>query len=145
MNEAGLWTVSGGNEVHLSQPIVLPFVVIDAGRSPVFIGAKPRAADDFQQPAVRAKRPDVFTLVWPRTRPDRPAIKDLRKVRAAISRVNDRRCRATRPATHHRNCVMTCEVDAFFLKLLTDASAKHARHAMTAQIQRRGLTCVDVS
>jgi len=130
--------------VHLSQPIVLPFVVIDAGRSPFFVCTQPRRSKNLQQPAVGSKGSHVFTFVGIPAGSDRPAVKNLRKVRAAISRVHDSRCRATRPATHHCNCVMTGEVDAFFLKLLADARAKHARHPMTAQIQRRGLTGMDV-
>src|SRR5687767_6133459 len=124
MNEDGLWTLSTGNKVHLPKLIILPFVVIDARRSPFFIGAKPRATDDFQQPAVRAKRAHVFTFVGPRARPDRPSVEDLREIGTAISRVNDRGCRTTGATTHDRNCVMTGEVDAFFLKLLANASAK---------------------
>src|SRR5688572_27001929 len=144
MNEGGLRTISSGNEVHLSQSIVLPFVVIDAGRSPFFVCPKARRPKNLQQPAVGAKGAHVFTFVGIPAGPDRPAVEDLRKVRAAISRVNDGRCRATRPATHHRNCVVTGEVNAFFLQLLTDARAKHTRHAMTAEVKRRGLTGIDV-
>lgn len=132
-------------KVHLPQLIVLPFVVVNSARPPDFVSAQPRAADDFQQPALSAKRPHIFVfgeLISAGF--DGPAVKNSWKIGAAISRINNRSRRATGAATHHCDGEVTCEVDAFFMKLLANTCAKHARQPVTAQIQRRGLTGVDV-
>ena len=133
------------HKMNLAQPIVCPFVIVNPIRSPLLISAESRPANRFDEPTVRLEGAYVFALFELIISNDaRPAVQHSRKIRVPISRIDDRRDRTTRAATHHRNREMAGKVNALVMKLLANAGAIKARQTMAAQIQRRRLAGIDI-
>ena len=133
------------HEMDLTQLVFGPFVIVNAAGAPFLLGAESWSADRLDQAAIRLEGAYVFALLKLIIANDAgPTFKHLRKKRVTVARIDNSRDRTARAATHRGNRVMTGEIYAFFPKLLANAGAIHARQAMTAEIQWRGLAGVDV-